>query len=60
MSPFPDLVVSVYYSIFIPFQIEIPVSKQCRPWSSIAFGGVWSGSALFAKVQKNGMHGKKG
>ena len=24
--------------------------KQCRPWSDVAYCGVWSGSTLFAKV----------
>ena len=35
-------------STFIVLCIEIPVSKQCRPWSDAAFCGVWTGSALFA------------
>ena len=30
------------------FLEEIPVSKQCRPWSDAAFCGIWSGSTLFA------------
>ena len=31
-SPFPILgVPGVLFSIFISFQIEIPISKQCRP-----------------------------
>ena len=46
----------VYFFIFIIFLIQIPVSKQCRPWSDAVFCGVWSaafcciwtGSALFA------------
>ena len=39
---------------FILFQIEIPVSKQCRLWSNAMFCVVWSGSALFAKDPKMG------
>ena len=42
----------VYFFVFIPFQIENPVSKQWRPWPDVAFRGVWSGSALSAKVPK--------
>ena len=38
-SPFP---------IFILFGINIPVSKQWRPWLDTAFCGVWSRSVLFA------------
>ena len=38
------------FFIFIIFFIEIPVSKQCRPWEC----GIWSGSALFAYVPKMG------
>ena len=38
--------------IFIIFLIENSASKQCRPWSDIAFSDVWSGSALFAYVPK--------
>ena len=48
------------FFIFIIFQIEIPMSKQCRPWSDAAFYGVWSGSALFAYVPKNGTTGLYG
>ena len=42
------------FFIFIIFLIEIPVSKPCRPWSDAAFCGIWSGSALFVYVPKNG------
>ena len=42
------------FFIFILFWIEIPVSKQCRPWSDAAFCGIRSGSALFAYVPKMG------
>ena len=41
----------MFFILFI-FFIEIPVSKQCRPWSDAAFCGIWSGSALFAYVPK--------
>ena len=41
--------------IFILFQIEIPVCKQCRPWSDTTFCSIWSGSALFAYVPKMGL-----
>ena len=46
--------VVVYFFIFILFRIDIPVSKQWRPWSDAAFCGVWSGSALSAFVPKMG------
>ena len=36
------------FFVFILFRIDVPVSKQWRPWSDAAFCGVWSGSALFA------------
>ena len=42
------------FFIFILFLIEIPISKQWRPWSDGAFCGIWSGSALFASVPKIG------
>ena len=47
-SPFPILGVSGVIFHFILFRIEIPVSKQWRPWSGAAFCGIWSGFALFA------------
>ena len=50
-SPFQILGVSSVLFHFL-FQIEIPVSKQWRPWSDAALCGVWSGSALFAYVPK--------
>ena len=55
----------VYFFIFILFQIEIPVSKQWRPWSDaafcgdVAFCGVWSGSYTFYQGPKNGTLGMK-
>ena len=42
------------FFIFIIFLIQIPESKQCRPWSDAAFYGIWFGSALFAYVPKMG------
>ena len=36
------------------FSIDIPVSKQWRPWSDAGFCGIWSGFALFAYVPKMG------
>ena len=42
----------VLFLFFIISRIDIPVSKQWRPWSDAAFCGGWSGSALFAYVPK--------
>ena len=42
----PPKVQTIRIFIFILFQIEIPLSKQCRPWS--VERGVWSGSTQFA------------
>ena len=50
MSPFPILGESGCTYHFLFLSIEGPVSKQCRPWSDALFCGVWSGTALFAKV----------
>ena len=47
----------MYFFIFILFRIDIPVSKQWRPWSDSAFCGVRSGSSVFAYVPKNGTLG---
>ena len=44
----------VSFFSFILFQIEIPMSKQCRPGSDAAFCGDWSGSALFTYVPEMG------
>ena len=49
MSPFSVVGMSGVFFIFILFRIDIPVSKQWRPWSE---GCIWSGSALFAFVPK--------
>ena len=46
--------------IFYVVLIEIPVSKQSRPWSDAAERGVWHGYALFALVPKNGTLRVKG
>ena len=54
MSPFPILWMLVSFFIFIIFSIDIPVSKQWRPWSDAGFCGIWSGFALFAYVPKMG------
>ena len=42
----------VRFLFFIISRIDIPVSKQWRPWSDAAFCGSWSGTALFAYVPK--------
>ena len=47
----PFSICLVYFFIFILFPIDIPVSRQWRPWSDAAF---WSGSALFAYVPNRG------
>ena len=38
--------------MFILFRIDIPVSKQWRPWSDAAFCGVWSGLHCLPMSQK--------
>ena len=48
------------FLIFIIFLIDIPLSKQCWPWSDAAFCGVWSRSALFAYVPKMGRQAYNG
>ena len=58
MSPFQNLGMSGVFFFF--FLIKFPVSKQCRPWSDAAFCGIWSWSALFAYVPKNGTPGLYG
>ena len=52
MSPFLVLGSLVDIYIFTTLSIEISVSKQCRTWSEAAFGGIWTGSALFHNTPK--------
>ena len=53
-SPFLFFGCLMYCFHFHLFFIEIPVSKQWRPWSDAAFCSIWSVSALFAYVPKVG------
>ena len=50
----------VYIFIFILFLIEIPVCKECKPWSDATFCGFWSGSTLLAYVPNRGCYGDMG
>ena len=47
---FKGCIFFIFIKILIIIIIELSVNKQWRPWSFVAFCGVWSGSALFVYV----------